>query len=223
MNAIANGSNQTASSEKNQDARDRILVAAQDLFAQRGFDGVSTTEIAREAGITQPLIHYHFKNKEALWKATVARLFSRLQDEFLTTLGRVSRHDTRRYLAEIIRQYVFFSARYPEAGRFILQEGGQTSERLDWLTEHWLKPATREFRHVYEQASAEGWIRPVPFAQFTTLMTATCHQYFSLVGMSKALFGTDPTAADAQALHGEMVVGTLLASLLNEPEKALAW
>jgi TetR/AcrR family transcriptional regulator len=223
MNAIANGSSHQASQEKTQDARDRILVAAQELFAKRGFEGVSTTEIAREAGITQPLIHYHFKNKEALWKATVARLFSRLQDEFLTTLGRVSRHDTRRYLAEIIRQYVFFSARYPEAGRFMLQEGGQESERLDWLTEHWMKPATREFRTVYEQASAEGWIKPVAFPQFVTLMTATCHQYFSLVAMSKSLFGADPTAADAQVMHCEMVVNTLLSSLLNEPEKALAW
>jgi TetR/AcrR family transcriptional regulator len=223
MNAIASGSSQQVSPDKAQDARDRILVAAQELFAKRGFDGVSTTEIAREAGITQPLIHYHFKNKEALWKATVARLFSRLQDEFLTTLGRVSRNDTRRYLAEIIRQYVYFSARYPEAGRFILQEGGQESDRLEWLTEHWMKPATREFRKIYEQAAAEGWTRPVAFAQFTTLMTATCHQFFSLVAMSKSLFGSDPTAADVQAMHCEMVVNTLLASLMHEPEKALAW
>ncbi|RLT93289.1 MAG: TetR/AcrR family transcriptional regulator, partial [Ketobacter sp.] len=59
--------------ERGPDARERILAAAESLFAVRGFEGVSTTQIAKVAGITQPLIHYHFKNKEALWKATISR------------------------------------------------------------------------------------------------------------------------------------------------------
>ena len=68
--------------ERGPDARERILSAAESLFAIRGFEGVSTTQIAKVAGITQPLIHYHFKNKEALWKATVARLFGQMGAEF---------------------------------------------------------------------------------------------------------------------------------------------
>ena len=66
--------------ERGPDARERILSAAESLFAVRGFEGVSTTQIAKVAGITQPLIHYHFKNKEALeCEATELALRENLQ------------------------------------------------------------------------------------------------------------------------------------------------
>ncbi|MGB3622115.1 MAG: helix-turn-helix domain-containing protein, partial [Ketobacter sp.] len=65
MNTPEEASNETGFSvDRGTDARERILAAAEALFAIRGFEGVSTTQIAKVAGITQPLIHYHFKNKE---------------------------------------------------------------------------------------------------------------------------------------------------------------
>ena len=107
--------------ERGPDARERILSAAESLFAVRGFEGVSTTQIAKVAGITQPLIHYHFKNKEALWKATISRLFSRLSEEFAAEVKTLPQKDDRRYLIEMIRSYVSFVARYPQYGQFIMR------------------------------------------------------------------------------------------------------
>ncbi|MEM9731490.1 MAG: helix-turn-helix domain-containing protein, partial [Myxococcota bacterium] len=56
-------------------ARDDILDAAERLFAARGFDGVSTATIAREAGVSQSQIHYHFDTKQRLWDKVFARRF----------------------------------------------------------------------------------------------------------------------------------------------------
>jgi AcrR family transcriptional regulator len=46
--------------------RDLILDVAENLFAERGFHGVSVREVADAAGVRQSLVHYHFSNKETL-------------------------------------------------------------------------------------------------------------------------------------------------------------
>src|SRR5919206_179985 len=61
------------------DARKRILTAALEVFGERGFSGASTREIAARAGVTQPLVHYHFATKDALWRAAVDELFAALR------------------------------------------------------------------------------------------------------------------------------------------------
>src|SRR5690349_24612812 len=58
--------------------RDRIVAAATDLFAERSFDGATTREIAARAGVTQPLLNYHFRSKEELWREAVDALFASL-------------------------------------------------------------------------------------------------------------------------------------------------
>jgi TetR/AcrR family transcriptional regulator len=54
--------------------RDAILDAAERLFAERGFTGVSTREIAADAGLrNQASLYHHFRDKEALYEAVLAR------------------------------------------------------------------------------------------------------------------------------------------------------
>ena len=47
-------------------ARDALLRAAEELFAEKGVEAVSTREIAARAGVNSGLVHRHFGNKEAL-------------------------------------------------------------------------------------------------------------------------------------------------------------
>src|SRR5437764_12433528 len=54
--------------------RDAILDAAERCFAERGFAGVSTREIAAEAGLrNQASLYHHFTDKRALYEAELAR------------------------------------------------------------------------------------------------------------------------------------------------------
>ena len=52
-----------------QNMEEAILDAATRLFLQKGFKATSTTEIAREAGCNQALVHYYFRTKERLFEA----------------------------------------------------------------------------------------------------------------------------------------------------------
>jgi AcrR family transcriptional regulator len=47
-------------------ARERILSAAEELFAEHGYDRTSTARLARAAGVPQGLIFYHFGTKQDL-------------------------------------------------------------------------------------------------------------------------------------------------------------
>ena len=54
-------------------ARDRILDAAEIVFADDGFSGASMKAIAARADVAQGLLHYHFTNKEGLYAAVIER------------------------------------------------------------------------------------------------------------------------------------------------------
>ncbi|MCS7309679.1 MAG: TetR/AcrR family transcriptional regulator, partial [Armatimonadetes bacterium] len=56
-------------SQKRPTARDRIMRAAEALFAERGFDATSIGEIALRAHVNRALLYYYFEHKEDLYHA----------------------------------------------------------------------------------------------------------------------------------------------------------
>lgn len=51
--------------------RSAIIAAATRLFADKGFTGTSTADIASAAGVTKSLVLYHYATKEALWREVI--------------------------------------------------------------------------------------------------------------------------------------------------------
>jgi AcrR family transcriptional regulator len=52
---------------------ERILDAAEQLFAEFGYHGVTLKDVAARVGVSSTLIHYHFNGKESLYEAVWAR------------------------------------------------------------------------------------------------------------------------------------------------------
>ncbi|MCE3552239.1 TetR/AcrR family transcriptional regulator [Pseudonocardia sp. RS11V-5] len=61
-------------------ARERILAAAEALFAERGFDATPTSKIAERADVPKGLVHYYFAKKVDLLSALVERLPEEIVD-----------------------------------------------------------------------------------------------------------------------------------------------
>jgi len=68
------------------DTRERIVAEARRLFAERGYSGATTAEIARRAGIAEGTIYRHFKSKDDLFVACVEALFGRAGKQEATDL-----------------------------------------------------------------------------------------------------------------------------------------
>src|SRR2546423_7134819 len=54
-----------------QDRRQKLLIAATDLFARQGFGGTTTRQIAYAAGVTEAIVFRHFRSKEDLYWAVL--------------------------------------------------------------------------------------------------------------------------------------------------------
>ena len=68
------------------DTKERILDAAETLFAEKGFAGTSLRTITRAAGVNLAAVNYHFGSKEALIDAVYARRLEPLNRERLARL-----------------------------------------------------------------------------------------------------------------------------------------
>lgn len=66
-------------------SRQKILSVAEKLFAEKGYHGTSTRDLARESGMNISLISYYFGNKEGLYKA----LFIEFAESAHEQLGRI--------------------------------------------------------------------------------------------------------------------------------------
>lgn len=55
--------------------RKNLVKTAIRLFADQGYDGTTTLQISREAGVTEPLIYYHFRGKEELFTHILGEAF----------------------------------------------------------------------------------------------------------------------------------------------------
>lgn len=53
-------------SDNNENTKDKILNVAEALFAEKGFDGTSMGEIAKQVGINKASIYYYFESKDKL-------------------------------------------------------------------------------------------------------------------------------------------------------------
>ena len=66
--------------------RERLLGAALQLFARKGFESASVRELTEAAKVTRPTLYYHFGSKEGLYLELVERLCATVEDSILRSL-----------------------------------------------------------------------------------------------------------------------------------------
>lgn len=71
------------------DTKERILDAAESLFAQHGFDATSLRMITASAGVNLASVNYHFQSKNSLIEAVLTRRIAPLNRERLEMLASV--------------------------------------------------------------------------------------------------------------------------------------
>jgi AcrR family transcriptional regulator len=84
-------------------ARDRILQAACELVAERGIGGARIAQIARTAGVSTALVHYHFRNREELLAETLDYAFDLAAAVRIGPPEESGRRASRR-LADVVEQ-----------------------------------------------------------------------------------------------------------------------
>jgi len=118
----------------------KLLDAAIEAFSENGFKGTSTRDIAERAGVHHPLITYHFKNKDKLWRAAADKIFRDFGRSLSASLQDHQDECPKQRMASMIRAYVYYARSQPALHKVVVQEASYPNPRLDWLIETHLKP-----------------------------------------------------------------------------------
>ena len=110
-----------------------ILKVAEELFMDKGFNGVSTTEIAQKVGCNQALIHYYYRTKANLFQKVFENKLRYLVSQFDITDE--NEEDFEERLSNRISKHYEILKQNPKLPIFILNEINNNSETIHWLKE----------------------------------------------------------------------------------------
>jgi AcrR family transcriptional regulator len=112
---------------------EQILLVAKELFMQNGYEGVSTTQVAKAVGCNQALVHYYYRTKQNLFKIICQQEIQKM----LKILADIPQEDIsfEDFIEKIIEAQIGFLKNNPDAPFFIIGELRHNSEVLKMMRE----------------------------------------------------------------------------------------
>jgi TetR/AcrR family transcriptional regulator len=192
--------------------RERILAAALDLFSERSFEGATTRDIAARAGVTQPLLNYHFRSKDELWRSAVDGLFETLVEVLTDREDGLRGVDQFTVMRLLVREFIFFSAEHPQLHRIITQECKTDGPRMDWLVERHIRPLYEATTRRLARLVEDGLLPDIPVEHLYYIITGAGPTMFVLGPECRRLSGLEPTDPGVVEAHANAVCRLLFGS-----------
>lgn len=191
---------------------DRILDAAEALFARRGMAGVGMREIAQASGLTPASLYNHFSGKEALYEAVLARgllpLLELLQGLAARDLGPDA-------IDEVIGSLMQHLSRRPHLPRLLVHEACSGAEHLHQLARRWIRPLVVQAEQQLKRDAAS----PLQEAHFPLVISSWIQLVFGHFAMAPLLsevFDEDLLAPEALERQTRFLAG-LIRLMVTEP------
>jgi AcrR family transcriptional regulator len=199
--------------------RERILDAAEALFADRGFEGTALRDVAGRVGIRTPSLYNHFPSKEALYAAVLERVVAPV----LSLLSAMveSPPAERPTSREVVERVMALLAVRPDLPRLVVHEALGGGQHLRPLLQKAVGPVlVRAQEAVLGTPAAERWGSDrVPL-----LVLAAYHMvvgHFAIAPFYREISGQDllePAALDQQTRFLADVIDLLLSAPEAPPE-----
>ena len=141
-----------------------IILAAGELFASKGFDGVTTRQIAKKANVNLGSMHYHFQSKEAIYIETFRFALTKGKKKRIQELDKKkSKIQTPKKLAVLILEVIeaFFEdvllTKDPEwLHPLMARELTQPSSAFHIILEDLFKPEHEGYVSLYRAAKPDS-------------------------------------------------------------------
>lgn len=191
---------------------ERILDAAEDLFAKKGYKGASLGEVAERVGIRSPSLYNHFRNKEALYRAVLSRLL----DEFAAPMDELNEapitdERLQQWLEAIVRKH----HANPNLARLLQHAALSGGPGTNDLIERFFRPMFHDDDGLAQpglRALGDAGLRPWAVMAFNNLVMS----YVTMAPMYRDLLGQDPFSEEA--LERQLtLVKTLLRAVIATP------
>jgi len=156
---------------KEKNTEDNIIIAAKNVFIQKGLDGARMQEIANEAGINKALLHYYFRTKDKLFE----KVFSIVFKDVFDVLAQATNNelDFEQFLENFIRQYIMLLKDKPFIPHFVIHELNRNPQRIVEQLQSSNFDKQKLFT-IFEQAIEDGVIRPIHPVHLLTNILSLC-------------------------------------------------
>jgi TetR/AcrR family transcriptional regulator len=192
--------------------RERILEAAEAVFARHGLNGTRIRTIAEAAGVNNATLYSYFPSKTDLYEAVIERGIRPLLD--LVTEFSASAHDLAA-TEKLLREGMKHLGERPNLSRLIYLEIISEGSYLTELFSRWLQPLLGPGLTELEEATAstpwEGHLTPLIVTNFVQLSFG----HFALTPLFRRLIGADPTSEEWVAHQTKFMV-TLVEQMFPE-------
>jgi TetR/AcrR family transcriptional regulator len=163
---------------------ERILDAAQEVFATYGYQGATIDEVAHRAGISKPNLHYYFKRKRDLYLAVLRRTL----EIWLVPLRELDRTgDPAEEIGNYIAHKVQLSRRFPAASRVFANEIVQGAPFLKRYLQTDLRRVVERKAAVIQHWIDEGKLAPIDPYHLIFLIWAATQHYADFIPQIKAV------------------------------------
>ena len=191
----------------------RIRAVAQQLFIEQGFAATSTTQIAREVGCTQALVHYYYRTKENLFR----QIFL---DQINAALAVITESLTsavpfEQFLTNAISLYFDTLIRNPRLPYFVLEELVSNRDRRIYLRDHFVRNPHYAMYYmqldarVRQEQQAGRLVRVETFDIMLSVVSLTVFNFIALPMYQDLLERTDEQVHDF-VLHRKTEVTRLV-------------
>jgi TetR/AcrR family transcriptional regulator len=184
-----------------------ILAAAERVFARVGFTGATMAEIAVEAALPKPNLHYYFGAKADLYRAVLART---LHEWLAPADGIVPEADPRVALEGYIRAKMTLSGERPDGSRVFANELLHGAPVLGELLRTELRAMVRAKSAVVDGWIAAGRMAPVDSTHLFFTIWAATQTYADFDVQVRAVLGRTRLKPSDHKRAADHVVGLLL-------------
>ncbi|NCF14586.1 MAG: TetR family transcriptional regulator [Gammaproteobacteria bacterium] len=195
----------------------KLLDAAIEAFSENGFKGTSTRDIAERAGVHHPLITYHFKNKDRLWRAAADKVFRDFGRSLAASLEDHQDESPKQRMASMIKAYVYYARSQPALHKVMVQESSYPNPRLDWLIETHLKPLFDATAIMIEELQKAGVaVQGNPMLLFNMIRLSS-GGLLALANEIKTSSGIDVESDETLDEISDMIVNVFLPGEFRQP------
>lgn len=190
----------------------RILSAADDLFCERGYDGVSVRDVARQAGVNKALVFYYYESKIKLFERVLAGYYEAHAGVFQRAAEGAS-GDLRARIHGLIDTYFDFIGSHHRYARLIQQEVARQGEHIGLIRDNLAQLFLVSHVAFADTLPERGPLAPKHF--FLSLAGMTIN-YFTYAPALGEVWGDDPLSEAARAerrAHLRWVIDALLDAL----------
>jgi AcrR family transcriptional regulator len=148
---------------KNENTEEQILIAAKNVFQEKGMDGARMQEIADNAGINKSMLHYYYRSKQLLFEAVFQNAFSLLAPQLNAILNDNSSIEEK--IKSFTSNYISFIIKHPYLPGFIIQELNRNQDFILKLKDNKGFPNLDKFKKQVDEEVEKGIIKPISAEQ----------------------------------------------------------